>query len=61
MIGDEFVKRKMEEGAGLFRGTAMKENPIDAPRAWCKSQMLSFYSALVRLNNGPHAQRIIGP
>jgi hypothetical protein len=36
------------------------ENPIDAQRAWCKSQMPKIYSVLVSPNNETAAQTIIG-
>jgi hypothetical protein len=49
MIREGFVK------SNLARKRRIAEITIDAPWAWCKSQMIRIYSVLVRLNNGRHA------
>jgi hypothetical protein len=42
-------------GAAAFAAGPSDQNPIDAQRAWCKSQNLKSYSVLVRPINGRHA------
>ena len=46
-------------GAAAFTVGPFDQNPIDAQRAWCKSQNLKSYSVLVRLIDGRHAQQMI--